>query len=77
MVRLKKVLTKVPGFDIITPALSESTLDRRAANLENDTENEREVLRSLRGSVVRLGASEGERAGERPANSQIRRVKRR
>ena len=38
----KKCLTKVPEFDIITPALSESC---SAANLENDTEREREARR--------------------------------
>ena len=35
LTQIKKYLTKVPEFDIITPALSESS---NAANLENDTE---------------------------------------
>ena len=47
-----------------------------SANLENDTENGRETLVELRGSVERPGAMRSRRAGERPANSQIRRVKR-
>ena len=59
MVRLKKVLTKVPGFDIITPALSESTLDQRAANLENDTENKERSSSEL----AKIGRKAGSERG--------------
>ena len=57
---IKKVLTSLPQFDIITPALNESASFQRPANLENDTEKREKELELRCDEPGDRGASRGE-----------------